>query len=378
MAESFRIVVADRGDAGVRLDLVIRRHLADVDAATRTRVQAWIEAGQVTVNGAPVRRVSTRAALGDRVAISLPAAPPRRAMAVEDVPLDVLYEDEHLIAINKPPGVVVHPAYRHPAGTLMNALLGRAREWPAGQRPSIVGRLDNGTSGIVLAAKSASVHAALQRAMAAGEKWYLAIVYGRVPRRGRIDLRLHLDARDRRRVVASTEAGAHSSTSFERLAHIAAPRVGVALVACRLGTGRRHQIRVHLSASGWPIVGDPKYGEPRWNLIRDPLLAAALRAFPRQALHARQLAFRHPMTNRELRIDSPLPVDMKQLMALLRLEGAEGTEETGHKRRNGVTEAERESRDRPAERAPMTNERRPNTNLSMCGRLCLCAARSSS
>jgi 23S rRNA pseudouridine1911/1915/1917 synthase len=340
MAESFRIVIADRGDAGVRIDLVVRRHLADVDAATRTRVQAWIEAGKVTVNGVPVRRASARTALGDRVAIALPAAPPRRAMAAEDRALDVLYEDEHLIAVDKPPGVVVHPAYRHPAGTVMNALLGRARGWPEGQRPSIVGRLDKGTSGIVLAAKSAAVHAALQRAMAAGEKRYLAIVYGRVPRRGRIDLRLHLDARDRRRVVASTAAGAHSVTTFERLAHIAAPRAGVALVACRLETGRRHQIRVHLAASGWPLVGDPKYGEPRWNAIRDPLVAAALRAFPRQALHARRLAFRHPVTDRELRIDSPVPLDMRQLMPMLCLEGEETevTERTGHKRSSGGTE----------------------------------------
>src|SRR5260221_4079324 len=165
MSPSLRTLVADRGDAGVRLDLVLRRHLTGVDAATRTRVQAWIEGGLVTVNGAPVRRVAARTALGDIVAVVLPDPKPRRAMAAEDVALDILYEDDHLLALNKPAGIVVHPAYKHPTGTLMNALLWRARTWPAGGRPSIVGRLDKLTSGIVLVAKTAAVHAALQRAM---------------------------------------------------------------------------------------------------------------------------------------------------------------------------------------------------------------------
>jgi len=326
MASSSRTVIADRGDAGVRLDLVLRRHLRDVDAATRTRVQAWIEAGKVTVNGAPVRRVSARTALGDRLSIVLPDAMPRRAVAAEDAPLAVLYEDDDLIAIDKPPGIVVHPAYGHPAGTVMNALVGRARCWPTGQRPSIVGRLDKGTSGIVLAAKTAAIHTAAQQAMSAAEKLYLAIVYGKVPPRGRIDLRLHLDPRDRRRVVASPAVGARSLTRFERIARVAAPRAGLALLKCHLVTGRRHQIRVHLAASGWPIVGDPKYGEARWALVSEPLIAAALRAFPRQALHAWRLTLRHPVTGVELRIEAPVPADLVDLLALAGLELREGTE----------------------------------------------------
>src|SRR5215831_20198582 len=140
MAPSVRTVVAARGDAGVRLDLVLRRHLGDVDAATRTRVQTWIEGGRVTVNGATIRRVAARTALGDVVSIVVPEPKARRAMSAEDVALDVLHEDEHLLALNKPAGVVVHPAYKHPTGTLMNALLWRARTWPSGGRPSIVGR----------------------------------------------------------------------------------------------------------------------------------------------------------------------------------------------------------------------------------------------
>src|SRR4051794_33874686 len=187
MAPPTRTIVADRGDAGVRIDRVLRRHLGDLDAATRTRVQAWIEDGRVTVNGAPVRRVSVRAALGDRVSIELPEPKARRVMTPEDAALDVLFEDDQVLALNKPAGVVVHPAYKHATGTIMNALLGRGRAWPAGSRPSIVGRLDKGTSGIVLVAKTAAVHAALQRAMTRAEKLYLAVAYGKPPLRGEID-----------------------------------------------------------------------------------------------------------------------------------------------------------------------------------------------
>jgi 23S rRNA pseudouridine1911/1915/1917 synthase len=346
MSPSLRTLVADRGDAGVRLDLVLRRHLTDVDAATRTRVQAWIDGGQVTVNGAPVRRAAARAALGDIVAVVLPDAKPRRAMAAEDVALDILYEDDHLLALNKPTGVVVHPTFKHATGTIMNALLGRAGTWPDGCRPSIVGRLDKLTSGIVLVAKTAAVHAALQRAMNPDveeayrpAKEYLAVVYGRVTAaRGEIDLRLQLDGRDRRRVIASlTATGAHSVTEFERLARVPAPRAGLALLRCRLITGRRHQIRVHLAARGWPIVGDPAYGEPRWSMIEDPLLAATLRAFPRQALHACRLAIAHPITGERLRIDAPVPHDLADLIARAGLGRSEDTEK-GTDLTNGATE----------------------------------------
>ncbi len=195
-------------------------------------------------------------------------------MAAENVALDVLYEDEHLLALDKPAGMVVHPTYKHATGTVMNALLWRARGWPAGQRPSLAGRLDKDTSGIVLVAKTAAVHAALQRTLArtgrpaadrtGSEKVYLAVVHGRVNvARGTIDLRLARDRGDRRRVVASDTVGAPSLTHFERLARTDGPDPGVSVLRCRLMTGRTHQIRVHLAARGWPIVGDPVYGEPR-------------------------------------------------------------------------------------------------------------------
>jgi 23S rRNA pseudouridine1911/1915/1917 synthase len=345
MSRLVRILVADRGDSGVRLDLVVRRHLRDVEAATRTRVQAWIEGGQVTVNGATIRRVAARAALGDVVSVVVPEPKPRRAMSAEDVALEILYEDDHLLALNKPAGVVVHPAYKHPTGTLMNALLWRARAWPDGGRPSIVGRLDKETTGIVLVAKTPAVHASLQRALTVARpptlaarakperlrqsgtdafpsKEYLAVVYGRVPARGEIDLRLRLNPRDRRRVVASESVGAHSVTEFERLAHVRAPRAGLALLRCRLVTGRRHQIRVHLAARGWPIVGDAVYGEPGWTAVDDPMLQSALRAFPRQALHAWRVAFRHPITGEPVRIEAPVPRDMSDLVAMAELTAA--------------------------------------------------------
>jgi 23S rRNA pseudouridine1911/1915/1917 synthase len=317
MTVSARVLTADRGDAGLRLDLVLRRHLTDVGAATRTRVQAWIASGQVTVNGAPVRRAAARAAFGDVVAVTLPDSAPRRVMAAEDVRLDVLYEDEHLLALDKPAGIVVHPSYRNSEGTVMNALLWHARGWPAPQRPSLVGRLDKLTSGVVVVAKTAAIHAALQRAMASSrtEKDYLAIVYGRVNvARGEIDLRLGRDRGDRRRVVGSETIGMPSLTRFERLARVAAPGAGLSLLRCRLATGRTHQIRVHLAARGWPLVGDPAYGEPRWSQIADPTLAARLRAFPRQALHAWRVRMVHPVTAARLDIEAPLPDDLEELL----------------------------------------------------------------
>jgi 23S rRNA pseudouridine1911/1915/1917 synthase len=205
----------------------------------------------------------------------------------------------------------------------MNALLWHARAWPATQRPSLVGRLDKLTSGILVVAKTAAVHAALQRTSISSEKDYLAVVYGRVSVAGgggggggggQIDLRLGRDRGDRRRVVASATVGAPSLTRFERLARVAAPRAGLSLLRCRLTTGRTHQIRVHLAARGWPLVGDPVYGEPRWSQVIDPALAATLQAFPRQALHAWRVAITHPVTHDRLLLEAPVPHDLEGLL----------------------------------------------------------------
>ena len=150
------------------------------------------------------------------------------------------------------------------------------------------------------------------------EKDYLAVVYGRVNvARGNISAPLEVDA-DRRRMVVSAK-GAESLTRFERLARVAAPRAGLSVLRCRLVTGRRHQIRVHLASRGWPIVGDPTYGEPRWSEVTDVTLAATLRAFPRQALHAWRLTLTHPMTGQPLSIQAPVPDDIRALLAAIGL-----------------------------------------------------------
>ena len=315
-----RELTADRGDAGQRLDRVLSRHLSDVTIATRTRIQRWIADGLVAVNGSSSRRVARRVAAGDIVSVALPLRARRPVMMAEATALVVLFEDEHLAIVDKPPGVVCHPTHAHATGTMMNALLWLAREWPAPQRPSLVGRLDKWTSGLLLVAKTAVVHAALQRTLAdrGSIKEYLALVYGDVrPERGQISLRLSRDRVDRRRVAASTSTGAFSLTTYERVAAIEAPDTTLSLLRCRLGTGRTHQIRVHLAARGWPIVGDPVYGEPRWGAVADPTVSAALAGFPRQALHASRVAFQHPVTGERIDVESPPPDDMRGILEAL-------------------------------------------------------------
>ncbi len=315
-----RTFLSDRGDTGRRLDLVLRRHLANLETATRTRVQTWIDKGTVSINGQTVRRAAARVAVGDVLTVDIPdaAVPFRRTLEPQPAALRILFEDDYLLVLSKPPGVVVHPSHAQSGGTLMNALAWYARQWSSpAERPSIVGRLDKFTSGVVLVAKSAALHAKLQSAMAstATKKDYLAIVYGRVTTsRGKIDLRLRRDPDDRRRVIASPVDGAPSLTEFELMARVPAPRVGVALLRCRLVTGRTHQIRVHLSARGWPIVGDPVYGKPGWSRIIDPALSETLGAFPRQALHAWRLAFVHPVTKAPVVMEAAVPKDMRALM----------------------------------------------------------------
>jgi 23S rRNA pseudouridine1911/1915/1917 synthase len=229
--------------------------------------------------------------------------------------LDVLYEDDDMLALNKPAGLVVHPSYKNAGGTLMNGVLERAKAWPEGSRPGLLGRLDKYTSGVVVVAKRPAIHAALQRAMDARriDKEYLAIVWGKpTPLRGTIDLALDRDPWDRRRITVTDRGGQPSVTKYERLA--SSP--SFSLVRCRLITGRTHQIRVHLSAKGWPIVGDAVYGRKQRGGAVIPLDEVAA-AFPRQALHAWRLSLRQPVTNTAIEIVAPLPDDMTQLAAAL-------------------------------------------------------------
>ena len=202
--------------------------------------------------------------------------------------------------------MVVHPTYKNVSDTVLDELQWRSRDWPPGARPSLVGRLDKMTSGIVIAAKDAAAHAAMQRSWPDAEKEYLAVVHGDVAEpAGEIDLPLGSDPADRRRRIVRA-GGARCVTRFERIAY--APESGLSLLRCRLVTGRTHQIRVHLAARGWPIAGDAVYGDP-----------LALPSFPRQALHAWRIALAHPKSGERLSIEAPVPADLHDFLAAAQL-----------------------------------------------------------
>ncbi|HVG11201.1 MAG TPA: RluA family pseudouridine synthase [Thermoanaerobaculia bacterium] len=296
-----------RVEGGARLDVAIVQHLSMIPGLTRARVRGWVEQGLVRVNGQPVKP-ARRLAPGDEVEVVLPPPPPRRELAPREMPLSVVYEDEWLLALDKPPGLVVHPAQGNWEGTLMHGLLWRAE----GYTPHLVSRLDQGTSGLILVAKAPEVHAALQRT--GMEKDYLAVVYGRtgLPK-GRIDLGILRDPADPRRRMASRTEGRPSTTLWERLAQ--SENTEFSLLRCRLLTGRTHQIRVHLQAARMPIVGDPLYGAPGWKGIGDPALAEICREFPRQALHAWRLGLIHPVTCEPLEVRAPVPPDLADLLS---------------------------------------------------------------
>jgi 23S rRNA pseudouridine1911/1915/1917 synthase len=230
----------------------------------------------------------------------------------------VIYEDQHLLVIDKPAGLVVHPAVGHHDGTLVNALLWRSNEWGgSGDRPGLVHRLDKDTSGLIMVARTDAAHAVLARAMKARtiQKEYLTVVYGRTPvQKGKVDLSILRDPRDRKRMTTSRTEGRASSTLYERVAESTDEKAGLSVVKCFLLTGRTHQIRVHMKALHLPIVGDPTYGSPRWKGIRDERLKAACRDFPRQALHARRLALPHPVTGAPIEFVAPLPPDIRALL----------------------------------------------------------------
>lgn len=300
----------DRGDIGVRVDLVLLRHLGHEPQMSRARIQRWIASGRVTINGRPVPRVAWRIATGDRLCVDMHDVRRREVPRGEPVPVDVIYEDAHLLAVNKPAGLVVHPSYKHDTGTLLNGLLHRAAQWTSGDTPALLTRLDKMTSGVLLVAKRAEVVAALQRDMRAQriDKDYLAVVHGvPAPARGTITLALDRDPWDRRRVTVTDRGGQPAVTRYERLAVSPVHETGddarrLSLVRCRLVTGRMHQLRVHLSHKGWPIAGDPTYGR------------AVTPGRGRQALHAWRLSLTHPVTGEALSFEAPLPDDLQALL----------------------------------------------------------------
>jgi 23S rRNA pseudouridine1911/1915/1917 synthase len=282
---------ADRGDARLRLDRVLVRRVVELSRMSRSRAQTWIESGAVLVNGVPARRPAARVREGARIEVVLPESARRRTVPQPELgDLRILYEDNHLLAIDKPAGTVVHPSFKHASGTLLNAVLGHVRHRP-GVVPGIVTRLDKETSGVVVVALTPGVHAALQR-QAVGKE-YLAVVAGRPrPARGLIELALGRDERDRRR-IAVVDDGIAAATRYQ----VVSTHGDVSLVRCELVTGRTHQIRVHLAACGWPILGDRVYGRS------DPRIG-------RVALHAWRVRLRHPVTEAALELVAPIPADL--------------------------------------------------------------------
>lgn len=315
-----RTIRADRGDVGERLDHVLLRHLTDLPEASRTKIQEWIERGSVSIAGRRPKKTSEKVKKGDVIEIVLPPPPPPRPdILAEDIPLSILFEDSEILVLNKPSGLVVHPAVGHRQGTLVNALLHRSKEWagPA-DRPGLVHRLDKDTSGVLIIAKTERAMSVLGKAMKERllEKDYLAVVYGHPPvHKGKIDLGILRDPRDRKRMTTSKSEGRASSTFYEILSESSGPLSGLSLLKCRLVTGRTHQIRVHLKALNLPIVGDSVYGSPRWKGLKDEGLKEACKTFPRQALHAWRLGIRHPATGAAMSFTAPVPPDLAGLLS---------------------------------------------------------------
>ena len=311
----------DTEDAGQRLDRVLQRHLPEL---SRTRFKQLILAGAVACAGAKQRDPAQRVQAGQRFAIVLPE-PADPIPAAQPMPLAIRFEDEHLIVIEKPAGLVVHPAPGNPEGTLVNALLAHCGASLAGiggvRRPGIVHRLDKDTSGLLVVAKTEPAHRALSRDFAARriERAYGAFVWGvPAPSTGEISGNIGRSPNNRKKmaVVAATR-GKPAATRY-RLER----RFGdhAALIECRLLTGRTHQIRVHLAHAGHPLIGDPVYGTRAGRAMgRLGPVGAAISGFPRQALHARMLGFVHPATGERLLFESPLPADMAALQRNLEL-----------------------------------------------------------
>ncbi|MEY8799962.1 RluA family pseudouridine synthase [Leisingera sp. XS_AS12] len=324
-----------------RLDKAVSRDVPEEASLSRTRLAKLIEAGALTVDGAVVQDPKARIEAGAQVAIEVQEAEDSH-IGPEDIPLEIIFEDDDLIVINKPAGMVVHPAPGSPSGTLVNALLhhfGGALSGVGGvKRPGIVHRIDKETSGLLVVAKSDAAHQglAVQFEKHTVERYYQAICYGvpdaSDPRlRGikgtsfeagnilKITTQLARHKTDRQRQAVLFQGGRHAVTRARIVESFGTPPVA-ALVECWLETGRTHQIRVHMAHAGHGLIGDPTYGGRRKLAAKalDETAQAAVRAFPRQALHAAVLGFDHPVTGAALRFEAPLPQDMADLLAALR------------------------------------------------------------
>lgn len=315
--------------AQLRLD----RFLADrIAGASRSRVQALIRQGMVRNARGTLVDAGARVKLGEVIEVDVPEAEPALP-APEPIPLNVVYEDRHVIVIDKPPGLVVHPAAGHASGTLVNALIAHCGEGLSGiggvKRPGIVHRLDKNPSGLMVVAKTDAAHAGLARQFAAHgsdgslSRTYLALVWG-VPRRwrGTIDAPLKRSTANRTKIAVS-DGGRRAITHYavEQVFNDARGKPVAALIRARLMTGRTHQIRVHFAHIGHPLLGDPTYGAGFAASARKlmPEAREALGRLKRQALHAAHLGFLHPVTGQRLAFDSTPPADFAELVDTLQL-----------------------------------------------------------
>jgi 23S rRNA pseudouridine1911/1915/1917 synthase len=320
-------VTVGTDQAGERLDRLLAAALDDL---SRSRLKALIEGGHVrrlerSDRGETVRSPSAKVNAGDAFEITIPA--PVDAIPVgQDIPLDILYEDDDLIVLDKPAGMVVHPAPGNPDGTLVNALIYHCGESLAGiggvRRPGIVHRLDKDTSGVMVAAKTALAHANLVEQFSARsvDRAYHAIVWGLAkPPTGEIEGAIGRHPKNRKKMAVRETGGKHALTRYKTLEVYGD---GLAsLVECRLATGRTHQIRVHLSHRGNPLLGDPQYGRAtgRRDAVSalEPETKSQISAFSRQALHAHVLGFIHPTTGQHVDFTTELPDDMAHLKEIL-------------------------------------------------------------
>lgn len=291
--------------AGERLDKVLAGSLPDY---SRNRLKTWVEAGAVMVDG-KVTKARYLLRGGESIKVFPQEMPEQFAFSPENIPLDVVYEDDSIIVINKPPGLVVHPAAGNWSGTLLNSLLFHYPELKALPRAGIVHRLDKDTSGLMVVARTAQAQTALVRQLqdrTVGRR-YLAWVWGEAPSQGKVLASVGRDQRDRLKMAAGSPQGKPAATLFRRLAKGVFNESPVALLECRLETGRTHQIRVHLESLGFPLLGDPVYRK------KTPGVAKLL-PFQRQALHAFALSLQHPVTQNVVTWFRLPPADLMELI----------------------------------------------------------------
>ncbi len=306
-----RVVVVAPEEAGERLDKVLTRRL---DGVSRSAIALCFDAGRVTAGERPLKP-SEKARAGLTVTVDLPPPLPTVALA-EDIPLTVTYEDDHLLVIDKPAGMVVHPSRGHAGGTLVNAVLHHAEVEEEGDpmRPGIVHRIDRDTSGLLVVAKSVAARDGLVALFKAHdiERSYLALVEGVAPAAATYDTLHGRHPTDRLRFTSKVAEGRRAITHVARVETFAGG--AASMVRCRLETGRTHQIRVHLTEHGFPLLGDALYGRT----ARDASVREVAASLGRQALHAEVLGFVHPVTGEALRFSSDPPPDFAAALAALR------------------------------------------------------------